>query len=375
MPLPSSAERAAIEAARQRAASRNPPFAVRIKSEGRPQFGPTHADGAGWVDRLEDVFGTRSSAFAVAELNRFVNAARTAAGPIDECRVNALLAVVGGVRPANEIEAMLACQMAVTHMLAMDLLARARRAEQIPQFESAGNVAAKMLRAFTAQVEALAKLQRGNAQTVRVEHVHVHAGGQAIVGSVSHQTPTGGRGADKIENQPHAPQEPRSLTFMPAAPLRGSGDVPGTGSLHRDFGDGAVDGAEIVRRQFDASRSDVLFKDGGPPCRLAEPRLPPASDISVAGRSSQENGRAQRAVKASRSELTRQLIRRALRSSRISTARAAGRRRALVGCECAEDAVLISPGRCCPRKWPPCRSSVVRKEGAEGAALIGKRGQ
>jgi hypothetical protein len=33
-------------------------------------------------------------------------------------------------------------------------------------------------------VEALAKLRRGGEQTVRVEHVHVHEGGQAIVGNV-----------------------------------------------------------------------------------------------------------------------------------------------------------------------------------------------
>ena len=37
------------------------------------------------------------------------------------------------------------------------------------------------------QIEALAKLKRGGEQTVRVEHVHVYPGGQAIVGKVSNQ--------------------------------------------------------------------------------------------------------------------------------------------------------------------------------------------
>jgi hypothetical protein len=98
--------------------------------------------------------------------------------------VNAVVAAVDGVRPNNEIEAMLACQMAVTHVLAMDLLGRANRAEHVEARASDGSLAVKLLRTYTAQVEAMAKLQRGGAQTVRVEHVHVHAGGQAVVGNI-----------------------------------------------------------------------------------------------------------------------------------------------------------------------------------------------
>jgi hypothetical protein len=62
----------------------------------------------------------------------------------------------------------------------MDFLGRAKRAQPIPQLDTSGNLAVKLLRTYTAQVEALAKLRRGGEQTVRVEHVHVHAGGQAV---------------------------------------------------------------------------------------------------------------------------------------------------------------------------------------------------
>lgn len=37
----------------------------------------------------------------------------------------------------------------------------------------------KLLKVFAGHLELLAKLKRGGEQTVRVEHVHVHAGGQA----------------------------------------------------------------------------------------------------------------------------------------------------------------------------------------------------
>jgi hypothetical protein len=44
---------------------------------------------------------------------------------------------------------------------------------------------AKLERAFAAQVEALRKLKNGGSQFVRVEHVHVNGGGQAVIGNVA----------------------------------------------------------------------------------------------------------------------------------------------------------------------------------------------
>ena len=47
------------------------------------------------------------------------------------------------------------------------------------------SAAARLLRAYAAQVEALRRLRNGNSQTVRVEHVHVNEGGQAVIGNVN----------------------------------------------------------------------------------------------------------------------------------------------------------------------------------------------
>ena len=46
-----------------------------------------------------------------------------------------------------------------------------------------GSAAARLLRAYATQVEAL-RLRNGGSQTVRVEHVHVNEGGQAVIGNV-----------------------------------------------------------------------------------------------------------------------------------------------------------------------------------------------
>jgi hypothetical protein len=44
--------------------------------------------------------------------------------------------------------------------------------------------AARLLRAYSAQVETLRRLRQGGDQYVRVEHVHVNDGGQAVIGNV-----------------------------------------------------------------------------------------------------------------------------------------------------------------------------------------------
>jgi hypothetical protein len=57
----------------------------------------------------------------------------------------------------------------------------------------------KLARTFAAQVEALKRYRSRGDQTVRVEHVTVNEGGQAIVGNVNH----GGRAP--LKNQEATP--------------------------------------------------------------------------------------------------------------------------------------------------------------------------
>src|SRR5215217_8219392 len=57
----------------------------------------------------------------------------------------------------------------------------------------------KLSRTYAALLEALNRHRGKGQQKVTVEHVHVHEGGQAIVGHVE-----GGGVTTKSENQPHA---------------------------------------------------------------------------------------------------------------------------------------------------------------------------
>jgi hypothetical protein len=47
-----------------------------------------------------------------------------------------------------------------------------------------GLAAARLLRVYVGQIEALRRLRQGSSQFVRVEHVHVNEGGQAVIGNV-----------------------------------------------------------------------------------------------------------------------------------------------------------------------------------------------
>jgi hypothetical protein len=58
------------------------------------------------------------------------------------------------------------------------------------------SAAARLLRAYATQVEALRRLRNGGSQLVRVEHVHVNEGGQALIGNVK-STPGPGRLEDQ----------------------------------------------------------------------------------------------------------------------------------------------------------------------------------
>ena len=128
--------------------------------------------------------------------------AATRDGKVHQSGMNFALAVVQGIDPKDTVEALLATQMAVVHSATMDAAANLAQAKYVEHRDSALLAVNKLARTFAAQVEALKKHRSAGEQTIKVEHVTVNEGGQAIVGIVK---PQGGGGAAKIESQPHEP--------------------------------------------------------------------------------------------------------------------------------------------------------------------------
>ena len=200
--LPKPEEAKQIEVALGRVRKRAPRFEISILPiDGVTKICPTHDDAGGYMARATDTFGTRSPAFTNHMMERITLIARAHGQEKPTAQsVNAALAFVDGFAPDTEIEAMMATLLYATSDLALTMVTRAKQATDVPNVELSGNLAAKLMRSATAQAEALAKLRRGGEQTVRVEHVHVHAGGQAIVGNVAQ----GVGGQIKAEEQAHA---------------------------------------------------------------------------------------------------------------------------------------------------------------------------
>jgi len=233
---PNEVDRAAIDKARKRTKSRAPRIAVHIEDrETGARIYSDHSDEEGHRYRLADTFGTRSLQFVYAMLKGLGKATEDHSvsqgfgpGSSDESAFNAALAVIDGVRPKDEIEAMLAAHMAVTNIALLELVARTRGAiaghlyqgNGIKRLDVLGNLTTKFMRTYTMQVEALARKRRKGEQTVRVEHVHIYPGAKAVVGNVTHQESLpGGGGGIENERQPHVPGDRRAVAFAAGTPM------------------------------------------------------------------------------------------------------------------------------------------------------------
>jgi len=121
-------------------------------------------------------------------------------GADNENRYNAALSFIESMEPQNQAEALLLVQMYVTHDAAIRALSQVGSADWVPQVQTFGNLATKLLRASQGQMETLARMRRGGEQVVR--HVHVdNRGGQAVLAENVH---TGGQKNGKMEDQSHA---------------------------------------------------------------------------------------------------------------------------------------------------------------------------
>jgi hypothetical protein len=139
-----------------------------------------------WQKSLLEATGTADSDLAediVSDLH--LACMSGAAGSISP--TNSALAAMAGLQPKNELEGMLCAQMVATHSLAMKTLAGANKGQYPVNMEISVNQSTKLMRTFLMQVDALQKLRgKTTQQKFIVEHVNVAAGGQAIVGAVTH---------------------------------------------------------------------------------------------------------------------------------------------------------------------------------------------
>jgi hypothetical protein len=152
------------------------------KSEKGWSFKSEHRDEFAGTALLMEAIATADADFFMGLVTQLAEAG---GGEVDEHRLNFMLAVVKGIKPRDQMEAMLAAQMAAVHMATMNFSRYIAEADHLDHRDSAERTLNKLMRTFVTQMEALKRYRTGGEQTVTVQHVNVGEGGQAIVGNVT----------------------------------------------------------------------------------------------------------------------------------------------------------------------------------------------
>jgi hypothetical protein len=87
--------------------------------------------------------------------------------------------------PQSELEALLAVQIIAAGFSGLRLLRQSQQHMTQDYIDTYGNYAIKLLRLQNEMIQTFDRYRRGNKQTVEVRHVHIHPGGQGVVGIIN----------------------------------------------------------------------------------------------------------------------------------------------------------------------------------------------
>jgi hypothetical protein len=136
---------------------------------------------------LREVFGeTLSDEFVDVMLTQLVAALRP--GPFDvleEATLNAAIALIASIKPQSELEALIAVQIVATGFTGLKFLQQSQRHLDEAFIGVYGGYGTRLLRLQLELIQSLDKHRRGHNQTVEVRHVHIHPGGQGVVGIIN----------------------------------------------------------------------------------------------------------------------------------------------------------------------------------------------
>jgi hypothetical protein len=141
----------------------------------------------------------------------------------------AAMAGLIGIEPQDELEGMMAAQLIAAHNAAMECHRRAMIGEQTVDGRRENlSQANKLSRTYAVLLEALNRHRGKGQQKVTVEHIHVHSGGQAIVGVVENSERGSQRKSEDAcdaQQIAHAPQPTVWSADQARDPLPGTSDA------------------------------------------------------------------------------------------------------------------------------------------------------
>jgi hypothetical protein len=160
------------------------PRMVFVDKSGNVDLSFAHADQNIAQKLIAKALGASSVTAGFSTIKDLINISASSAEIADADNTNQALAVIRGIGPKDHVEMMLATQMVAIHKATVAMSRRLNLATTWPQIDNSERALNKLSRTFATQVEALKRYRSKGEQTVEVKHVHVHDGGQAIVGNV-----------------------------------------------------------------------------------------------------------------------------------------------------------------------------------------------
>lgn len=180
--------------------------------------------------RLKNIGGSQSDCWNNVLVNQAFQSLwlKNSSDEEREKQLNAAMSALIGIAPNDELEAMMAAQLLAAHNAAMECYRRAMIGEQTFEGRRENlSQANKLSRTYAALLEALNRHRGKGQQKVTVEHVHVHAGGQAVVGGmVARPGRPGGGDRSSLEEQPHAKQLAHAPQLAMSCPDQKRDEVP-----------------------------------------------------------------------------------------------------------------------------------------------------
>jgi hypothetical protein len=170
---------------------------------------------------LRETFGnTMSDEFVDVLLGKLMTGLRP--GPfdkLDEATLNAALAIIDSLQPQSEHEALMAVEIVVLSLTAQRFLRMSQHMLTDDYLDFYGKYAIKLFRLETELRRTYDRHKRGNKHTMEIHHVHIHSGGQGVVGIVN----TSGAGERRPpvpgEESPPAAEEAKPFAVAEEGPL------------------------------------------------------------------------------------------------------------------------------------------------------------
>ncbi len=253
---------------------------------------PPAPDGDGMAAR-RSITGSANKALAhrlIDELRGALWLPADTSSKVCRDKMQAAMAALAGIKPQDEIEGMLGVQMVATHTAALECLRRAMLPEQSFEARQANlKHADKLMKTYLQQVAALDRHRGKGAQKVVVEHVHVAAGGQALVGAISLPP---GRPSGTPSPRHQRPDE--QAMHDVSAPRRSGEDRDDRGDDGRKNGAGGRPAPALVDMTGSAMSCDAT------PCNVM-PRLEDPDAREMAGATARETSGADALNRSARS--------------------------------------------------------------------------